>query len=80
MSHGGPGWTSGRPWTRTATISDPARQPIALGLFRAYISYTQVEWGFLAALSVIYVIPAVVFYVVARRALQQSVAGGLAGT
>ena len=25
-------------------------------------------------------IPAVVFYVVARRALQQSVAGGLAGT
>jgi ABC-type glycerol-3-phosphate transport system permease component len=59
---------------------DPARQPIALGLFRAYISYTQVERGFLAALSVIYVIPAVVFYVVARRALQQSVAGGLAGT
>jgi hypothetical protein len=34
----------------------------------------------LAALSVVYVIPAVVFCVVARRALQQSVAGGLAGT
>jgi multiple sugar transport system permease protein len=61
-------------------ISDADKQPIALGLFRAYISYTQVDWGFLAALSVIYVIPAVVFYVVARRALQQSVAGGLAGT
>jgi multiple sugar transport system permease protein len=61
-------------------ISDPDKQPIALGLFRAYISYTQVDWGFLAALSVIYVIPAVVFYVVARRAHQQSVAGGLAGT
>jgi multiple sugar transport system permease protein len=61
-------------------ISDPEKQPIALGLFRAYISYTQVDWGFLAALSVVYVIPAVVFYVVARRALQQSVAGGLAGT
>ena len=61
-------------------ISDPDKQPIALGLFRAYISYTQVDWGFLAALSVVYVIPAVVFYVVARRALQQSVAGGLAGT
>jgi multiple sugar transport system permease protein len=60
-------------------ISDPDKQPIALGLFRAYISYTQVDWGFLAALSVV-VIPAVVFYVVARRALQQSVAGGLAGT
>ena len=61
-------------------ISDPEKQPIALGLFRAYISYTQVDWGFLAALSVVYVLPAVVFYVVARRALQQSVAGGLAGT
>jgi multiple sugar transport system permease protein len=61
-------------------ISDPDKQPIALGLFRAYISYTQVDWGFLAALSMVYVIPAVVFYVVARRALQQSVAGGLAGT
>jgi ABC-type glycerol-3-phosphate transport system permease component len=35
---------------------------------------------YLAALSVVYLIPAVVFYVVTRRALQQSVAGGLAGT
>jgi ABC-type glycerol-3-phosphate transport system permease component len=61
-------------------ISDPDKQPISLGLFRAYVSYTKVDWGFLAALSVVYVIPAVVFYVVARRALQQSVAGGLAGT
>ena len=52
-------------------ISDPDKQPIALGLFRAYISYTQVDWGVLAALSGVYVIPAVVFYVVARRALQQ---------
>ena len=35
---------------------------------------------YLAALFVVYVIPAAVFYVVARRALQQSIAGGLAGT
>jgi hypothetical protein len=34
----------------------------------------------LAAVSVVDVIPAVAFCVVDRRALQQSVAGGLAGT
>jgi predicted branched-subunit amino acid permease len=34
----------------------------------------------LAALSVVYVIPAIMFYVIARRALQSSLAGGLAGT
>jgi hypothetical protein len=34
----------------------------------------------LAAVSVVDVIPAVAFDVVARRALQQLVAGGLAGT
>jgi hypothetical protein len=34
----------------------------------------------LAALSVVDEIPAVMFYVVTRRALQPSVAGGLAGT
>ena len=54
--------------------------PISIGMFRAWVSYTQVDWGFLAALSVVYVIPAVVFYVIARRALQSSLAGGLTGT
>jgi hypothetical protein len=34
----------------------------------------------LAAVSVVYVIPAVAFYVVDRRALQQAVAGGLSWT
>ena len=61
-------------------ISDQERMPISVGMFRAWVSYTQVDWGFLAALSVVYVIPAVAFYVIARRALQSSLAGGLAGT
>ena len=61
-------------------ISDPAKIPISIGLFRAWVAYTNVEWGLLAALSVIYIIPAMVFYIVARRVLQQSLAGGLAGT
>lgn len=61
-------------------ISDQDKIPISIGLFRAWVSYTQVDWGFLAALAIIYVIPAVLFYALARRALQASLAGGLAGT
>lgn len=61
-------------------ISDQEKIPISVGMFRAWVSYTQVDWGFLAALSVIYVLPAVIFYLVARRALQSSLAGGLSGT
>jgi multiple sugar transport system permease protein len=61
-------------------ISDPAKIPISIGLFRAWVAYTNVDWGLLAALSVIYIIPAMVFYIIARRVLQQSLAGGLAGT
>jgi multiple sugar transport system permease protein len=61
-------------------ISDQDKIPISIGLFRAWVAYTQVDWGFLAALAIVYVIPAIAFYVVARRALQQSLAGGLAGT
>jgi len=61
-------------------ISDQSKIPISVGLFRAWVAYTNVNWGLLAALSVIYIIPALVFYVVARRVLQQSLAGGLAGT
>lgn len=61
-------------------ISDQDKIPVSIGLFRAWVSYTRVDWGFLAALAIVYVIPAVVFYVVARRAMQASLAGGLAGT
>jgi multiple sugar transport system permease protein len=61
-------------------ISDQDKIPISIGLFRAWVAYTQVDWGFLAALAIVYVIPAIAFYVLARRALQQSIAGGLAGT
>lgn len=61
-------------------ISDQDKVPISIGLFRAWVSYTRVDWGFLAALAVVYVIPAVAFYVVARRALQASISGSLAGT
>jgi multiple sugar transport system permease protein len=61
-------------------ISDQGKIPISIGLFRAWVAYTNVDWGLLAALSVVYILPALVFYIVARRVLQQSLAGGLAGT
>lgn len=61
-------------------ISDQDKLPVSIGLFRAWVSYTRVDWGFLAALAIVYVIPAIVFYVVARRAMQASLAGSLAGT
>jgi multiple sugar transport system permease protein len=61
-------------------ISDPNKMPISIGLFRAWTSYTQVDWGLLGALSIVYMIPAVVFYLFARRALARGLAGALAGT
>lgn len=61
-------------------LSDQSKIPISIGLFRAWVAYTNVDWGLLAALSVVYIIPALVFYIIARRVLQQSLSGGLAGT
>ena len=61
-------------------ISDQDKVPVSIGLFRAWVSYTRVDWGFLAAMATVYVIPAIAFYVIARRALQASIAGSLAGT
>jgi multiple sugar transport system permease protein len=61
-------------------LSDPNKIPISIGLFRAWTSYTQVDWGLLGALSIVYMVPAVVFYMFARRALERGLTGALAGT
>lgn len=61
-------------------ISDEEKLPISVGLFRAWVAYTNVDWGLLAALSLVYMVPAVAFYTIARRALQRGLSGGLAGT
>jgi ABC-type glycerol-3-phosphate transport system permease component len=57
-------------------ISDQDKIPISIGLFRAWVSYTQVDWGFLAALSIVYVIPAVVFYIFATARTTGFTRGG----
>lgn len=60
-------------------INDPNKVPISIGLFRAWTSYTNVDWGLLAALSIVYMVPAVIFYLIFRRALQRGLAGALVG-
>ena len=61
-------------------ISDEEKLPISVGLFRAWVAYTNVDWGLLGALSLVYMVPAVAFYTIARRALERGLSGGLAGT
>lgn len=67
--------------TPLVLVSSPDLWPISLGLFRAWVAYTLVDWGQLAALSVLYMLPAVVFYLFVRRfLLKATVLGGLHGT
>lgn len=62
-------------------ISSPDRWPISVGLFRAYVAYTLVDYGKLAAMSLLYMLPSVVFFLLARRyLLRTTVAGALQGT
>ena len=67
--------------TPLVLISSPELWPISIGLFRAWVAYTQVDWGLLAAISVVYMLPAIIFYLVVRRfLLRATVVGALAGT
>lgn len=60
-------------------LSSPELQPLPLGLFRAYLRVNTVDYGFLAALAFIYLLPAVVAFGFARRFLVQTFAGGVKG-
>jgi multiple sugar transport system permease protein len=67
--------------TPLVLISSPELWPISIGLFRAWVAYTQVDWGLLAAISVVYMLPAIIFYLIVRRfLLRATVVGALAGT
>jgi multiple sugar transport system permease protein len=58
----------------------PDKAPISIGLFRAYIAFNLVDWGLLAALSLAYMIPAVVLYFAVRRyLLRATLLGGIQG-
>ena len=67
--------------TPLVLVSSPDLWPISLGLFRAWVAYTLVDWGQLAAISVLYMLPAIVFYLLVRRyLLRATILGALQGT
>ncbi|OIH98546.1 MULTISPECIES: carbohydrate ABC transporter permease [unclassified Curtobacterium] len=50
--------------------------PLSIGLFRAFSENHQVDWGLLAATSIVYVLPPAVLYVFVRKNLLRSSLGG----
>lgn len=60
-------------------LSSPELQTLPLGLFRAFMRVNQIDYGFMAALAVIYTLPAVIAFGFARRLLVQTFSGGVKG-
>ena len=60
-------------------ISSPELQMLPLGLFRAFLRVQTVDYGFLTALAVLYMLPAVVAFGFARNFLVQTFGGGVKG-
>ena len=60
-------------------LSSPELQTLPLGLFRAFMRVNQIDYGFMAALAVIYTLPAVIAFGFARRFLVQTFSGGVKG-
>ena len=50
--------------------------PLSIGLFRAFSEHNQVDWGLLAASSVVYMAPPAILYVFVRKHLLRSSLGG----
>ncbi len=60
-------------------LSSPELQTLPLGLFRAFLRVNTIDYGFLAALAFVYLLPAVVAFGFARRFLVQTFSGGVKG-
>jgi multiple sugar transport system permease protein len=60
-------------------LSSPELSTLPLGLFRAFLRINEIDYGLLAALAFIYLLPAVVAFGFARRFLVQTFAGGVKG-
>ena len=54
-------------------------QLLPIGLFRAFQRATRVDYGYLCALAMLYMLPAVVAFGLARRFLVQTFTGGIKG-
>jgi len=60
-------------------ISSAELQLLPIGLFRAFQRANTIDYGYLSALAVLYMLPAVVAFGFARRFLIQSFTGGIKG-
>ena len=60
-------------------LSSPELQTLPIGLFRAFLRVNEIDYGLLAALATIYLIPAVIAFRFARRFLVQTFSGGVKG-
>lgn len=60
-------------------LSSAELNTLPLGLFRAFLRINEIDYGLLAAIAVVYLIPAVIAFSFARRFLVQTFAGGVKG-
>ncbi len=60
-------------------ISSAELQPLPIGLFRSFQRATTVDYGYLSALALLYMLPAVMAFGLARRFLVQTFSGGIKG-
>lgn len=62
-------------------ITSPSKTPLSIGLFQAFSYRNQVDWGLLTAISVVYMVPTIVLYLIVRRYLiRATVVGALQGS
>jgi multiple sugar transport system permease protein len=61
-------------------LSDPEKFPMPLGLFRALIAYTNLDYGMMNAMALIYMLPSLLIFFFARQYLiKGTMAGAMAG-
>jgi multiple sugar transport system permease protein len=61
-------------------ITSTDKTPLSIGLFQAFSYRNQVDWGLLTAISVVYMLPTIVLYLLVRRyLLRATVVGALQG-
>jgi multiple sugar transport system permease protein len=61
-------------------ITSADKTPLSIGLFQAFTYRNQVDWGLLTAISVVYMLPTIILYIMVRRyLLKATVVGALQG-
>jgi multiple sugar transport system permease protein len=61
-------------------ITSSDKTPISIGLFQAFTYRNVIDWGLLAAISVVYMVPTIILYLLVRRYLiKATVVGAIQG-